>query len=318
MQIKPYQTIFQWVLGSMMLLGMLGVILLPDQVLFSWASEYMVHLMCGYLGLGFVFLVAKQPSLLFTSFFCCASLCLFLKNASSSEMILAKASNMPFVNIAQINIAATNDSPDSTLSTILKAESDIISIQEVTPDWGDYLKKELSEIYPFHCTVYRPEDFLGLAIYSKYPFNQLDTFYYNDVPNIAFSIKGNNDEDQIHFVGSYIYPNIGQADATQIEGHFNAITNYIQKQQGPIITFGDYNQMQWSQPIQDFRWISQLEDSRRFPYFDSPSDHIFYSTHFDCTHFETIHSPSTRHLGVFGHYQLKPIQNHAFQANQKF
>lgn len=307
----------QIALGSILLTSALGIFF-PDTILFKWGKNYAVHIMFGYLSLGLFFLLLRQQKLMFTSFACCAALCLYLKSSSSTDIIHPVATNAPSVNIAQITISASNDEVETTIESLLASDADILSIHEVTPDWGDVLEGALPKSYPFYSTVYRPDDFQGIAIYSKYPIQQLDTFYYNSIPNLSVTIEGEGEEEAFHFVSSYIYPEFGRNDAAQIEGHFDAISHYISKLKGPVIAFGDYNQVQWSDVVQNFKADNLLYDSRRFPFFDYPSDHIFYSSHFKCTDFQTIQTPSTQHLGVVGNYQLDEDNLYAQKAAQKF
>lgn len=310
-------TPLQIVLGSLLCIGLIPSIFPASHAWLSWGGNYAVHSMFAYLGLGLFFLVIRQPRLMFTSFLCCAVLCLFLKNASSNDIIYPTATAGSSVSIAQVTISASNDAPEMALQQLLESDADILSIHELTPDWGDLLEETLAERYPFGSAVYRPEDFLGIAVYSKYPIHQLDTFYYNDIPNIGFTINGHAPNEQVHFVSSYIYPNIATA-TEQVVGHFDAIGAYVEKKNGPVITFGDYNQVQWSSLIQNFRQETNLNDSRRFPFFEYPSDHIFYSNHFKCTDFHTISSPATKHFGIIGHFQLNEHNQYAQKAARKF
>ncbi len=311
-------TSLQVFVASFMILAALGTILLPELPFFNLGTSYALHLMFSYLTIGLVLLLAKQPKLMFVSFFCAASLCLFLKNASNQDIIYPDSTGSPAVKIAHINANNANDNPTDILEYLMDVDADILSIQEMTPDLGSYFSKELTEKYPYNSTVYRAENFLGLAIYSKVPFENLDTIYYNDIPNLSFTI-GNSDKDEaITFIASFIYPVITAADKEQATGHFEFLSQYMSRKNGPLITLGEYNQLQWSGYIQDFRSANLLNDSRRFPFFHYPSDHIFYSSHFNCIHFQSIGTPKTHHLGIVGKYELNQENFYAQKASRKF
>ncbi len=306
----------QFSLSILILLGVGLVVFTPNFLLFKWGANYAVHIMFGYLGLGLLFLMFKQPRLMFTSFACCAGLCLYLKDASNKSIVYPQRTGDPVVNIAHFNISATNDDVNGTINTILETEADLISIQEMTPDWGMALKTAFAEAYPYSTTVYRPKDFMGLAVYSKYPFASIDTFYHQDIPNLLINTQ--QGDDKIAFVSSYIYPELQSSDYERTAGHFETIAENIKYIDTPVITFGDMNQVQWSAYVKQLRQNNNLQDSRRFPFFDNPTDHIFYSQHFRCVDFKTISNDYSSHLGIRGSYELNVNFDNAKKTAQKF
>ena len=292
------------------------VVFTPNLLFLKWGASYAVHIMFSYLFLGFVFLMFKQSRMMFTSFACCAGLCLFLKNSSNTDIVYPAPSGDPVVNIAHFNISATNQDVESTIRTMKEAKADVLSIQEITPDWGMAIKESFREIYPYSTTVYRPEDFMGLAVYSKYPFANIDTFYHRDIPNLDITIGESN--EKLHFISSYIYPELKSTDYERTKGHFSTMIDYISKIDEPIITFGELNQVQWSSYIKEMKGQNDLQDSRRFPFFDNPTDHIFYSSHFECIDFTTISNAYSNHLGIKGAYQFNMNNPNAKKASIKF
>ncbi len=304
------------IIGTLLVLGVALCVFTPNYVYLKWGANYAVHIMFGYLGMGLLFLALRQPKLVFTSFACCAVLCFFLKKSSNTDIIHPIPTSAPTLNVAHFNMSATNGDVTSTVKSIQNSKADILSLQEVTPDWGAIIKESLQEEYPFNYTIYRPEDFLGISVYSRVPTNKVDTFYYNDIPNLAVSITG--DKGQVHFISSYIYPELSNIDAETTEGHFDTLTRYIEKLEGPVFSLGEYNQVQWSSYIQNMRSMMDLQDSRRFPFFDNPTDHIFHSHHFKCVDFTTISNAYSNHLGIKGSYQINENFTNAQKTALKF
>lgn len=289
-------------LSSIILMITCLCVFTPNYLVLKWGANYTVHIMLAYLVLGLLFLVLKQPKLTFTSFACCVGLCFFLKNSSNTDIVYPKASGAPTVNIAHFNLSVSNEDATEMMATIKATDSDLLSIQEITPDWEIVLEEAFKASYPYSCKVYRPEDFMGLMIYSRYPFEEVDTFYYNDIPNLAVSVRG--DKERLHFISSYIYPELRSADYIRTEGHFDAIATYANRLREPVILLGDFNQVQWSSYVTKFRRSIDLQDSRRFPFFDNPTDHIFYSNHFECIDFKNINNVHAHRLGIEGIYQI--------------
>lgn len=299
-------------------LGAVLVLFTPNLLLFKWGANYAVHIMFAYLGMGLLFLMIRQPRLMFISLACCAGLCLHLKNSSSEDIIRPMPTGEPVVNIAQFNISATNDDVNGTIQTIMETEADIISIQELTPDWGRVLKIALEKEYPYNSTIYRPKDFIGLAVYSKFPFESVDTFYQDDIPNLLINSTIKEDK-KVSFLSSYIYPELYSSDYNRTVEHFETLAKHINKIEHPVITFGDFNQVQWSAYVKSLRTNEELNDSRRFPFFDNPTDHIFYSNHFKCLKFKTVSNDYSSHLGIQGSYELNVnFVNAGKKTAQKF
>ena len=288
---------------GILILGMAISCILPTDLSFLRSgANYTVHLMFGSLALGLLFLALNEKQLLFTSFLACAILCLHLKNSSNNVLQLPTKTVAEVLNIGQLNIASTHEHIFETIESIKLADVDVLSLQEIAPDMAKLLKSELAELYPYRIIVHRKEDFLGVGIFSKLPFLDVDTFFVEDIPNI--SIDMNCAEKKVAIVSSYVYPELSGVDSPKILSHFKAIENYVQEKQYPVITVGDYNQLQFSNYLKDFKRTAYLNDSRRFQFFDNPTDHIFFSSHFDCVEFQTISNRYTNHLGIKGSYQL--------------
>lgn len=297
-------------LSALIVIGVLVCVFPPDFFVFKISAKFAVQIMLSYLGLGLVFLTLKSYRLMFTSFACCAGLCLFLKYTTNSELALAQPTNEETISIAHFNMSATDD-PEFIIKEILASDADLISLQELTPHWGDLLAEELETNYPHSKTVDRFD--LGIAVYSKRPFVSVDTFMCEDIPNILGTISLKNTDREVCFITSHALPPFYSNEYKKLRNHLHRIASFSTKSECPVITIGDYGAVPWSYEIQDFRSISDLNDSRRgffpnsngsFSIFQLPSDHIFYSSQLDCIHFEDMEHAVAGHLGVKGSYQF--------------
>jgi endonuclease/exonuclease/phosphatase (EEP) superfamily protein YafD len=288
---------------GILILGMTIAFILPTEYSFLGAmANYTVHLMFATLAMGLLFLALDEKRLLFTCFIACGILCLYLKNSSNNVLKLPTKTVAEVLNIGQLNIASTHEHIFETIESIKQSNLDVVSLQEINPDVAQLLKSELHETYPHKVIVHRMEDFLGVGIFSKLPFLKIDTFYNGDRPNLCVDIKCA--QQDIAIVSSYVYPELSIADRPDVRDHFKKIESYVQSKSCPVITVGDYNQLQFSNYLKDFKRSSLLNDSRRFHFFDNPTDHIFFSSQFDCVEFQTISNRYTNHLGIKGSYQL--------------
>lgn len=299
-------------LSVLIILGVLVCVFTPDFFIFKKGAKFAVQIMLSYLALGLVFLMFKSYRLMFTSFACCAVLCLFLKYTTNSELALAQPTNEETISVAHFNASATVDY-QLIIDEILNSNADLVSLQEVTPNWDDLLEESLLKKYPHSKTVVGLD--FGLAVYSRLPFNSIDTFICEGVPNIVGTINLKNSDKEVCFITSHALPPFYTKDYKRLRKHLHRIASFSNESSCPVLTMGDYSAVPWSYEIQDFRSVSKLMDSRRgffpnsdgaFSIFQLPSDHIFYSDQLECIHFEDMEHTNTGHIGVRGAYQFNP------------
>lgn len=303
-------------LGILIICSALFCVLPTDIGLIRSGANYTVHIMFANLALGLLFLILNERKLLFTSFIACAVLCLYLKSSSNNVLKLPTKTIQESLNVAQLNIASTHEHIYETIESIKNTNVDILSIQEIAPDMALLLKNELNQLYPYKTIVHRKEDFLGIGIFSKIPFLSVDTFYMDDIPNLAVNVNCSNQTTAV--ISSFVYPELSSADNSKVLAQFKAMESYIGKQSNPVIAIGDFNQLQFSNYLKDLKRESMLNDSRRFQFLDNPTDHILFSSHFDCVEFQTISNRFTNHLGIKGSYQLNNSSANVQETNTQF
>ncbi|MFK7933985.1 MAG: endonuclease/exonuclease/phosphatase family protein [Saprospiraceae bacterium] len=319
------------VTSLLLLLLTLWCVLRPDYYFLQSGVGYIQYILIGELLLGITFLLLRQPSLTFIAFGCCALLCLFLKFNSNTFIKVPKVTDQPIFNIAHFNLANSDSEPEVTFNTMLESQADLISVQEVTPLWDSMLHVNLVEQYPY---FYRLVDIglYGMAVYSKQPFLKLDTFHYQNIPNIIGQIASKLPEAKpVHFIISHTMPAFSSDTYAHLQKHLKLVAKKCARIKEPLVTLGQYNAITWSNVIQNFREQSQLSDSRELirtqsnggvlPFFDVPEDYIFYSAdYFNCLTFETLSSENASHIGIKTTLQFRNIvsaheQKHLPKAN---
>ncbi len=292
-------------ISGLLIAGTLFSIFIPDWEFAHKTSEFTVHIMVGLLGLGLLFLSLDQRRLLFVSFACCAALCIFLKNASNENLLLPDINLEPKISIAHFNVSNFERGFEQLDEFIETYKPDLISLQEVTPDWGMYIKQSLNEAYP-HQNIQVRIDPYGMAILSKHNLVKKDTFQYNKIPNLLTELQLGN--RKILVLSSYLLPPLGEKSDIRSKEHLQLISKKIKKTRKPVISLGDFNMVYWRNEIREFRKESDLFNSRRdfTPLgFRIPHDHIFYSSKLECTNFKEHRDDASNHLGIFGTYQFK-------------
>ncbi len=304
----------QVIISTFIVLGAVLCIFTPNYYLFKMGSEFAIQIMLGYLVGGFIFLYFQQPKLTFTSFACCAGLCLFLKHSTNTEMKAPIITDSEIVNIAHFNLSSTASDYEETIKSIIESDADLVSIQELTPDWLPVLEAELSEIYPYSSSIVRMDPF-GIAVLSKRPMLNLDTFYYENIPNLAGTLTCEKGKKALQFIAAHTTPPLYQKAHTHMQEHLEVIGNYINKIDLPVVTIGDFYAPPWCREIQDLKYAAGLNDSRRTAklivsqLFENPVDYILHSNQLTCINFESISNQATEHIGIKGAYQFNsPIE----------
>lgn len=294
-----------WVIGMLIALTTLVVMFPPNMSFLKKGSEYAVFIMLGFLFLGMLFMMLDKKKLMTLSLSCVAILCLFLKNSSNANLIFPARNNSPIISVAHINLSYINQGYDELIEILEELDPEIISFQEMTPDWNIALKQKLSKNYVSKYSLVRMDTY-GMAIYSKKVFTKVDTFMYQDIPNIKSEI--NLEGEALHLCSSYLLPPLNKSSRDNMINHLEVISNKVREIDEPIFALGDYNLVPWSPEIRDFREKTNLGLSRRnidVSRFQKPYDHIMYSQHLECIDFKELEDEALNHIGIYGKYQLK-------------
>ena len=299
-EIKPYQY-FVWLI---LILATVLSIYTPEQFLFKKLSKYGVQLMITCLGLGLFFLTTRDTKSMWVSLACTGVLCLHLRTREPFYPIKYGT----FFKIAHIDLSNSSDY-EQTIKIIMDNNVDILSVQDLDPDWDFILKQQLSATYPYEKSILS----LGLfntAIYSKYPFIEIDTFYYKDAPNIHGCVE--IDHQKVHFISSMTVPPVDMKAFQEIGKHLLNIAAHSTKINAPLLTLGNYNVVPQSSEINGLKRKGGLYDSRTNQSLiaESPVDHILYSKELECTDFTTLTEANNNKIGIMGTYQfnLKYVQ----------
>lgn len=297
--------------------GALLCIFPPQNYFFKSMSEFAVQIMFGYLFLGLGFLIAKQPKLMFGSFIACSILAGHLKLNSNSDLKKPEITqDEAVITVALMDISNIYDDPEGTLQALLESEACLLSIPDIDPLVYEFFRDTLANKFPY-CTSRIGFD-PGIAVFSKYEISNQDTFMVDGLPNVIGSIKAEGNGRELYFISSNTLPPFYTRDYDRLKKQLNRIAEISSKIKAPLITLADYNLVQWSDEIHNFRAKAGLKDSRRgfspassasliSSFFDSPRNHIFFSEHFKCIDFQNLKTASSNQLGISGSFQFNPL-----------
>jgi hypothetical protein len=285
----------------------------PDLLFFKQVTAYTLFIMLGLLGIGFMAFVFNKPRLMMVSLLCCCALNLYLKESSNKKIRLAQKTEEPSLRISHISLGNTESDYDSVINYLLRIDADFLSFQELTPDWNEQLINRLSSTFNYVQTLTRIDQY-GQGFFSKLPFQKLDTIYYEQIPNLAGTVRIGEDRF-CNIISCQVVPPVNQAAFASIDKHFDCIARYVDSLEGSSVVLGDFHLPPWSAEVQQFRDSSKLKDGRRDIHprnIDGslslpriPVEHILYTEDFDCTSFSEIGNSIVGRIGITGTYQLQ-------------
>jgi endonuclease/exonuclease/phosphatase (EEP) superfamily protein YafD len=310
----------QYGVTAVIVLVTLLCIFTPDILVVKQVTAYTLYIMLGMLGLGFLAFVFNESRVMMVSLLCCCALNLYLKESSNKQMRLAAVTADPSLRISHISLGNTESDYDSVINYLLAIDADILSFQELTPDWNTHLIDRLSSRFSYIQTLTRLDQY-GMGFFSKLPFQKIDTVYFQKIPSLAGTIHLGG-KGYCNIISCQVVPPVNQAAFASIDQHFNAIAGYMDSLEGSTVVLGDFHLPPWSGEVQKFKTNGHLQDGRRDIHprnLDGslslpriPVEYILYTEEFECTSFSEIGNALVGRIGITGTYQLQ--QDHEEMA----
>ncbi len=302
---RQKNNLFQSTISMVLIVGT-GIVMLSSQVPFiRRVSEYSVHIMLAMLAFSLFSLMIGKTKILFSGLACTAALCVFLKDASNNTLKLPQENTEAKINVAHINLSNITFGYDEIRMLLKNEKIDLVSFQELTPDWNMVLNDLLKTDYPHSKSEVRIDPY-GMAVYSRLPFSSVTSFDGDNKPNLKTNILKDGKEFQV--ISSYLTPALDK-NSLEIASHqLNAISNEIKESEHPVIALGEYNMVYWTNEIREFRTESKLTNSRRDLSNGNlrvPYDHIFFCDRLECTEFKEMKDQQQNYIGIMGTYQIR-------------
>jgi endonuclease/exonuclease/phosphatase (EEP) superfamily protein YafD len=269
------------------------------------ACEFAVHGMVGLLVLSLMFFALGRYNLMLVGMACVGALCIFLKGESNNHLVLPENNTAPKMSIAHFNLSYVSENYNEFIERLQKIDADIISLQELTPDWDAFLKQGLEKKYTNILKNVRIDPF-GKALFSKKDFLKKDTLNASGNANLKAMLKIG--AKKINLISTYILPPLNSTSRDKAISELDNLSLNVHSSIHPTIIIGDLNMVYWSNEIRAFRKNAELENTRRgfTPLgFKIPYDHMFYSKDLECSRFEEIEDADSNHLGILATFQFK-------------
>ncbi len=238
---------------------------------------------------------------------------------SGSPVPLRKAPRQLKVVTFNVNYAGVNMARSARV--LRRSGADVVALQETTPAWERYLRKELGRQYPVQ--RYRHSGGAGgLAFLSRYPLRSVRVISPPDrgwFP--AWLVEASTPLGKVHFLNVHLRPPIGNSgrSSSVVSAYF--YTRSIRKREirrhlsraprdRPLLVLGDFNES--GGPA--LRWVRRRGLRSALERFDSSTatwrwktsvitlksrlDHVFFSKHFQCVGAQVLGYAASDHYPV--------------------
>lgn len=227
------------------------------------------------------------------------------------------------MTVQSFNVEFEHYSDPATVRAVGSSNADIVSLQEVTPEWEEVLRREYADAYPF--MVFRSEENSGgLAVLSRFPLTDLN---FHPGPNgwhPAWHIAVDTPAGRFQLLSVHLRAPLTGRDGTlksfreTPNDHELSIDTFAQgcSAELPIIVLGDFNEGVDGTAVrflEDLGYSNALplyhpgQNTWRYPslgsQFDATYDHILFDSSFRSLNSWVTRAGNSDHLPVLAHLE---------------
>ncbi|MFT3885087.1 MAG: endonuclease/exonuclease/phosphatase family protein [Flavobacteriales bacterium] len=208
------------------------------------------------------------------------------------------------LRVAQMNVFQPNQEHEAVLRAALASDADLISFQEVDPDWAYALESGLAEVYPYHVVEPRT-DCYGIAVFSRSPFTSVRVRMLEDTPAVEASVATPEGPMRVFAVHAGSPGNYGSFQRRNRQ--LAILTGWVAEEEGPTLVLGDLNTVSWDQALHNFCLRSGLREGQDGTTATWPSllglaliplDHVLVSPGLGVSRSEVFRIPGSDHRGL--------------------
>ncbi|MBK9759334.1 MAG: endonuclease/exonuclease/phosphatase family protein [Flavobacteriales bacterium] len=150
------------------------------------------------------------------------------------------------LRVAQMNLLQPNDDHAEVLEEALATGADVISFQEVSPEWAQVLKVNLKSAYPFHRSMPGTNCY-GIALFSKIPFEQVEVKQLCRRPMVEAMVRTPNGLIRLFCVHATSPGNY--TCFRERNEQLDMLATLINSSSIPTILIGDLNTVGWDKAL---------------------------------------------------------------------
>lgn len=165
------------------------------------------------------------------------------------------------LRIFQMNVNNLNTWFEPGLQQIKQLAPDIVSVEEVTPDWQNVLEQNLPE-YPYRKVQARDDSF-GIAVFSKIPLENAEVIYPGnaEVPVISATVK--HKDKPFRLLAVHVLPPRLLDYFLYRNEEYKKIVELLSAETKPVVLVGDLNSPPWSKHFINLCRDGKFKDSEQ-------------------------------------------------------
>lgn len=324
-----YLLYFLTFVGALVLVPLLFVIFArlvrPDSnIIFIWLNSYTFWVYLPAYPVAVFAAVFRRwlllaPALLVIAF----HLWWVLPDYSGASAIPAEAQEAPRLNLVTSNILFGNTRLEEHAQALADHEPDVLFLQEYQRGFAAHLESAgLTAELPHFREAFAPGWLTGIAVYSRYPLENLDVLFVSNRPVIQADITVDGETVRIFNIHS-ISPG-GRWVVNPWNDGWRTYTELFEAEESPFLVAGDFNMTQhhnWYGELKEIGLKSCHEERGRgnattWPYGDGRMlyrllppiriDHVFVSEGLTCMSISEGEAIGTDHRPVIATLAIHP------------
>jgi len=214
------------------------------------------------------------------------------------------------LRVMHMNVLQTNICFEQVIGQALQGDADLVSVQEVSPEWAFELEAGLRSEYPYVHVEPRTNCY-GIALFSKRPFKQVGTVTVMGAPFIEALFEEEGTPVRVLIV--HTTSPISYAHFQRRNAQFEQLAEYLNRGDTATVLIGDLNTVPWDHAFQRFCASTELrpiskEIQRTWPSLGPfsliPLDHLLVSAGIVSTSVETFPIAGSDHRGLMAEIRL--------------
>jgi len=154
------------------------------------------------------------------------------------------------VIIVSQNLSFANGQVVTALGELVEQDSDILVLQEYTPEWHNALA-ELAERYQYTITVPRNGAF-GIAVYSKIPVKSHKIHIFGNTQTPFIEVELDSPKLQARLIAVHFQPPMTSYRSKDRERQLVELKRHLETVNGPFVIVGDFNNTPYSPVLRSF------------------------------------------------------------------
>ena len=208
------------------------------------------------------------------------------------------------LRVLHMNVLQPNTAFNAVIERAMESEADLISFQEVGPEWACALREGLAERYPYTHVEERTNCY-GIALFSKRPFNRVRTIVIRSAPFIEAIV--NVQDEPVRVLTVHATSPISYGHFKRRNEQLRTLAAYLGRTDTTTIVVGDLNTVPWDGSFIRFCARAGLHSTtpsmqRTWPSWGPlaliPLDHVLVSPDVRPAALRTVNIPGSDHRGV--------------------